>query len=148
MALNVRTFDPADRPGWEPLWAGYLTFYGATVAPEVTDHTWQRLLGGSDSIGGFVAEDDGRLIGFTHYVLHPTTWTIEPACYLEDLFVAPDRRGSGVGHALITHLAEVGRERNWSGVHWITGHDNDAGMRLYDRLARRTRWVRYEMDLV
>lgn len=148
MAPTVRTIAPGDRAGWEPLWVGYLTFYGAAVAPEVTDHTWKRLVGADTSIGGFVAVHGEQLVGFTHYVLHPTTWTVGPACYLEDLFVTQARRGAGVGYALITHLAEVGRQRNWSGVHWITGSDNATGMRLYDRVARRTSWVRYEMDLV
>ena len=44
---------------------------------------------------------DGRLVGIVHYLFHPVTWSIAPRCYLEDLFVSPDARGSGAGRALI-----------------------------------------------
>ena len=145
--VEVRAIEPADRAGWEPLWAGYLDFYDTHLHAAVTEATWNRINGGDAAMGALVAVDGGGPVGFAHYVLHPTTWTITPACYLEDLFVAPQQRGGGVGRQLITTLAARGRDAGWSGLHWLTAHDNTAGMRLYDRVARRTQWVRYELDL-
>ena len=147
MPATIRPVVRADRLAWEPLWQGYLDFYGTALAPEVTDLTWDRLCGADATMSAFVAEDAGALTGFVHVVVHPTTWTTGPACYLEDLFVRSDQRGQGTGRALIEHLVAVARERGWSGIHWLTAHDNTVGMRLYDRLARRTSWVRYEIDL-
>jgi GNAT superfamily N-acetyltransferase len=147
MAVVIRSVDPGDRSGWEPLWAGYLDFYETQLADEVTAATWRRITGGDDAMGCLVAEDDGDLVGFAHYVLHPTTWTVTSACYLEDLFVAPHLRGGGIGRSLIEALAQRGRDAGWSGIHWLTAHDNHVGMRLYDRVATRTQWVRYELDL-
>lgn len=147
MAVYVRRVHAADRPQWEPLWQGYLEFYETALDPAVTDSTWTRITGDDSAVGGLVAADGDRLVGLLHYVLHPTTWTTAAACYLEDLFVAPDVRGAGVGHALITALIDLAHGEGWSSIHWITAHDNAAGMRLYDRVARRTTWVRYEIDL-
>ena len=147
MTVTVRPVEDRDRGGWEPLWSGYLDFYETALDAGVTDATWQRITGGDTAMGALVADSGSELVGLAHYVLHPTTWTVAPACYLEDLFVAPQHRGAGVGRSLITGLADRGRASGWSGIHWITAHDNAPGMRLYDALATRTRWVRYEMDL-
>ena len=147
MAVAIRPVEAGDRKGWEPLWAGYLTFYETRLDAEVTAATWQRITGGDAAMGALVADDGGALVGMAHFVVHPTTWTLTPACYLEDLFVLPERRGTGVGRSLITALAERGRDAGWSGIHWLTAHDNTQGMRLYDRVAQRTRWVRYELSL-
>ena len=147
MPATIRPVAPGDRASWEPLWQGYLDFYRTELAPEVTDLTWSRLCGPDQAMGAFVAEEAGRLVGFVHFVVHPTTWTATPACYLEDLFVRSEQRGRGVGRALIEHLVGVGRDRGWSGIHWVTAQDNADAMQLYDRLASRTSWVRYEIDL-
>jgi GNAT superfamily N-acetyltransferase len=147
MAALIRSVQPGDRSGWAPLWAGYLEFYETRLDDAVTEATWHRITGGDAAMGALVAEDGGGLVGFAHYVLHPTTWTLAPACYLEDLFVAPAQRGTGVGYALIAELTDRGRRAGWSGIHWLTASDNTVGMRLYDRVARRTQWVRYELDL-
>lgn len=147
MTILTRPVEPADRGQWEPLWHGYLDFYETALEPAVTEGTWARITTGDRAVGGLVAAGADELVGLLHYVLHPTTWTRTPACYLEDLFVAPEARGAGVGHALITALTDLARTEGWSSIHWITAHDNAAGMRLYDRVARRTTWVRYEIDL-
>jgi len=143
----IRPVRLTDRDAWEQLWAGYLTFYETRLDAATTAATWHRINGGDLAMGAFVAELNGEPIGFLHYVLHPTTWTTTSACYLEDLFVAADQRGTGAGRRLIEYLVSVARERGWSGIHWITAHDNAVAMRLYDRLATRTQWVRYEIDL-
>ena len=46
--ILIRPLDAADRDQWEPLWQGCLTFYKSTVAPEVTETTWRRLLDPSE----------------------------------------------------------------------------------------------------
>src|SRR5688500_15509364 len=118
MPTAIRRIAGGDRAAWASLWGGYLAFYRTQLPPETTERTWQRLTGGDPSMGAFVAEQDGDLVGFVHFVLHPTTWTTTPACYLEDLFVNPASRGAGTGGALIEHLVATGRERGWSGIHW------------------------------
>ena len=70
----VRPVRPGDREAWEPLWQGYLTFYEASLASNVTDATWRRFFDPLEPLGAFVAERGGRMIGFAHYLLHRSTW--------------------------------------------------------------------------
>lgn len=144
----IRALLPEDKPQWLALWQGYLTFYETKLAPEITEETWNRLLVASGNIEGLVAVSaTGEIIGFTHYLLHGGTWGPGPVCYLEDLFVSEGARGSGAGHALIEALAKKGRAAGWQQIYWQTAKDNQTAQRLYDKLATRTSWMRYEMEL-
>jgi GNAT superfamily N-acetyltransferase len=61
--MMVRPLIPADRARWQPLWQGYLAFYKADVAPQVSDVTFARLTGGGEPMGGFIATDDDVAVG-------------------------------------------------------------------------------------
>lgn len=65
---------------------------------------------------------------------------------LNDLYVRPERRGDGVGQALIAAAAEVARERGASHLRWWTALDNRRAQRLYERTgAERSAWFEYEI---
>ena len=99
--LVIRPIGPDERAAWEPLWNGYLTFYESFVAPEVSDVLWQRLHDPAEPMHLLGAYRGSRLIGIAQYIFHRSCWTIGDYCYLQDLFVAPEARGSGAGRALI-----------------------------------------------
>lgn len=66
---------------------------------------------------------------------------------LNDLYVRPERRGSGVGEALISAAIDVARERAAASVRWLTAQDNHRAQRLYDRVgAQRSPWFEYELE--
>ena len=92
----------------------YNTFYEASVAPEVTARTWQRILGTDSALTCRVADMDGTMVGFSISLLHEGTWVVEPVCYLEDLFVDPSCRGKGIGRKLIEDLVTSGKSQGWS----------------------------------
>jgi len=146
-AVLVRPLAPADEPAWRRLWAGYLTFYRQALAPDVTDATWRRLIDGRDMIGRVATVQD-EVVGILHAVVHANTWSAAPVCYLEDLFVDPQRRRGGAGRALIEALATEGRQAGWRRIYWRTASDNVTAQELYDELARRSGWVTYELDLM
>ncbi|MBI3675952.1 MAG: GNAT family N-acetyltransferase [Proteobacteria bacterium] len=133
----------SDKEAWLPLWAGYLEFYKSSVAPEVTELTFARLLDSNEPMFALVAELEGRVVGMTQCVLHRSTWTRGPYLYLNDLFVMPQLRGSGVGRALIeavyARADELGAER----VYWLTHETNTQARALYDHLATRTGFIQY-----
>ena len=141
--VTVRTLEPADKEAWLALWAGYLAFYKATLAPEVTEVTFARLTGADADMFGLVAEQDGRVVGIAHGIVHRSTWAVAPYVYLNDLFVAPEARGSGAGRALIeavyARADAMGAER----VYWLTHETNAAGRRLYDTLAVNDGFLEY-----
>ncbi|NHN91158.1 GNAT family N-acetyltransferase [Acetobacter sicerae] len=144
--LVIRDAQASDEIAWRQLWAGYNRFYEATVPPDVTRHTWERLLDATNPLFCRVAEKAGEVIGFTNNVLHEGTWVAEPICYLEDLFVTPEARGGGVGRALIRDLVDLGRKQGWSRLYWHTREDNPA-RKLYDEFVKADDFVRYRMDL-
>jgi len=121
-------------------------FYETQVAPEITAHTWQRILDSRSSIFCRVAEVGGEVGGFTVNNLHEGSWALTPICYLEDLFVAPSYRGYGVGRTLIQDLVDLGQSQGWSRLYWHTRRDNPA-RRLYDGFAKADDFVRYQLIL-
>ncbi len=145
--LAVREMRKDDEAAWLKLWAAYNAFYASDVPDEVTAATLARLLDPATSLVGRVATHSEEVVGFSASILHPSTWTIAPSCYLEDLFVAPDARGIGAGRALIQDLVEQGRTRGWSRLSWHTRSDNRAARRLYDSFARADNFVRYRISL-
>ena len=141
---EIRALRAADRPQWDPLWAGYLRFYRHRLPDEITDFAFSRLIDPSAPIHGLVADVDARLVGFVHYQFHPSTWSLRDSCYLEDLYVDPAARGHGVGRALIRAVYEQADRAQAATVYWMTQEFNAEGRALYDTLARRTSFIRYE----
>jgi GNAT superfamily N-acetyltransferase len=140
----IRPLQAADRQQWETLWQGYLRFYRQRLPAQVTDQTFTRLVDPAGQPHALVAEDSGRLTGFVHYLFHGSTWSTADICYLEDLFVDAGVRGSGTGRALINAVYAAADAAKASSVYWMTQEFNADGRALYDTLARRTSFIRYE----
>ncbi|MFE1600153.1 GNAT family N-acetyltransferase [Methylobacterium sp. ID0610] len=139
----IRPLRPDERAAWEPLWQGYLRFYGATIAPEASDTTWARLHDPAEPMHALVAELDGAVVGLVHYIYHRSTWTVGPYCYLQDLFTAEAARGRGVGRALIEAVYASAQEAGASRVYWLTQEGNVTARALYDTLADRPGFIQY-----
>lgn len=145
MKTAIRDLVGADREQWTPLWNGYLRFYRHRLADAVTESTFVRLVSPDEQPHAVVAETpDGILVGFATYLFHRSTWAIADACYLEDLFVDPAMRGLGAGRALIHAVYAAADSHGAAGVYWQTQEYNADGRALYDTLARRTSFIRYE----
>ena len=141
---EIRSLQPSDRPQWDALWQGYLRFYRQRLPAAVTDSTFSRLLDERSQPYGLVAVRERQLVGFAHYLFHPSTWSQANLCYLEDLFVEPGARGGGFGRALIRAVYAAADNARASAVYWMTQEFNADGRALYDTLARRTSFIRYE----
>ncbi len=72
----IRPVREDERAAWEPLWAGYLTFYKATVPAATTDVTWKRFHDEAEPMYLLGAYVDGKLTGIVHYLFHRSTWTV------------------------------------------------------------------------
>jgi GNAT superfamily N-acetyltransferase len=144
--VSVRTVTAADYAGWLPIWRAYQVFYEVDIAP-VTDVTWARLLDANEPMYAALALHGAACVGLVHWVLHRSTWSIGDTCYLQDLFVSPERRGFGLGAALIGHVYEAARTAGCPDVYWLTHEQNATAMRLYDRVALRSGFTQYQMML-
>jgi GNAT superfamily N-acetyltransferase len=148
MTLLIRDVTEADEARWREMWDAYCAFYETEMPPEVTDATWRRVLDpGTADFGALVAEQDGEVIGFANYVLHPYTWSTGVQCYLHDLYVDPEARGAGIGEALIKALQRRGAEAGWTRIHWLTHESNERARRLYDRFAPPTGFIQYRIPV-
>lgn len=137
MTLSVRTADIHDLDRLAPLFDAYRQFYGQApdlaaargfLAARFAHH--QSLL--------LLAEFDGNAAGFTQ--LYPLFSSVRMArvYLLNDLFVAPAARRSGVGCALLEAAAEHARALGAGGLSLSTALDNAPAQALYESLG----WVR------
>ena len=147
MTLTIRAIEEKDKSQWLKLWAGYLEFYKSTISPEQTELTWKRLINNELKMFGFVAEDENGIIGFTHCLFRPSTWTETDYCYLEDLFVDPNIRGKGVGRALMEKVVDLAKEKKSKRVYWTTQEFNKTARVLYDSITPVSEFVQYRLPI-
>ena len=148
MSPTIRPLRPEDEAEWRRLWTGYLAFYQTTVPEAVYASTFARLLGDDpQDFSALVAEDGGQLLGLTHFLLHRHAWKIENVCYLQDLYVDPQTRGTGLGRALIEAVYARADASGAPAVYWLTQDFNRQARQLYDRIARVTPFIRYVRPL-
>jgi GNAT superfamily N-acetyltransferase len=87
------------------------------------------------------------MVGIVHYLFHRSTTAIQPICYLQDLFTAPDVRGGGIGRALIEAVYAQARQAGSIRVYWQTHETNTVAMRLYDDVATKSGFLVYRKEL-
>jgi ribosomal protein S18 acetylase RimI-like enzyme len=145
--LLIRAIGEDERDAWDPLWAGYLTFYRTTLAQEISDTAWDRFHDPGEplfALGGYI---DGRLLGIAHYLFHRSTWAHSRYCYLEDLYVSEDTRGRGLGRALIEEVYRKAEAAGASRVYWLTQSNNAQARALYDKVADNLGFIQYRKVL-
>lgn len=132
---------------WLPLWQGYQHFYKVNLSEEVTNTTWARFLDPNANLYCAVAKIEGEIVGFAHFLFHPSTWAETDYCYLEDLYVSPDVRGQQIGKQLIAFLTNVAKARKCAKVYWHTQETNHTAQRLYDWIAMKPGMIKYDIPL-
>lgn len=138
---------PQDYAGWRPLYGGYATFYNMPMDDEIAGRVWGWLLDPQHVLEALLARDGDRVVGLAHFRAMPRPLTGSTAGFLDDLFVDPRLRGRRVADALIEAMAALGRERGWALIRWLTADNNYRARGVYDRLAKRTMWITYQMDI-
>jgi len=84
-----------------------------------------------------IAERDGAAIGMAVFFHNFSTWTGRKGLYLEDLYVTPEARGSGVGTALLRHLAALAIERDCARFEWAVLDWNRPAIDFYTAMGPR-----------
>ena len=80
------------------------------------------------------AEGSVEVVGFAVWFVSFSTWRGRHGIYLEDLFVRPDRRGSGLGRALLRELARICVERGYARLEWNVLDWNEPALGFYRAL--------------
>lgn len=143
--IEVRSLASHDRDAWDRLYAGYAEFYKVSQTAEMREVLWGWLHDPSMPSEGLVAMLDGEVVGLAHFRAMPSPLRGQMIGFLDDLFIFPEHRGSGVAQALFDALAEICRQRQWPVMRWITRDDNYRARAVYDRLAEKTNWLTYEL---
>ena len=94
----------------------------------------EALFGARPSAEALIAEVGGRAVGFALYFATFSTFMCKPGLYLEDLFVEPEHRGSGIGKALLKRLAVLVVERGGGRFEWRCLDWNEPSIRFYESL--------------
>lgn len=81
-----------------------------------------------------VAECGGEAAGFALFFHNFSTFLGKPGIYLEDLYVRPRFRRSGIGTLMLTRLARLARERGCGRLEWSVLDWNEPSIRFYESL--------------
>jgi GNAT superfamily N-acetyltransferase len=94
-----------------------------------------------------IAEADCEPVGFALFFHNYSTFLAQPGIYLEDLFVMPDRRGGGIGRALLERLAQIAVERGCGRLEWAVLDWNKDAIGFYERLGAKpnSEWTVYRL---
>ncbi|MET8849323.1 GNAT family N-acetyltransferase [Amycolatopsis sp. NPDC004625] len=143
--ITIGGLTEEDRPAWENLFAGYNSFYGRTLAPDLVDRAWREFASGA-RMHALGARLGGELVGIVHFLTHAST-TSADVCYLQDLFTDEKARGRGAARALIEAVADWARTQGCGRVYWHTQTSNTTARRLYDRVALDKGFMQYQLPL-
>jgi GNAT superfamily N-acetyltransferase len=142
-SFEIRKLSDNDFINWKMVWSQYLEFYKSSVEDIVYETTFKRLIASNHlSQNAFVADEGNKLIGLVHFIYHPHNWKIEDVCYLQDLFVLPTLRGTGVGRGLIEAVYSDADKNKTSTVYWLTQDSNKQARKLYDNIASVTSFIK------
>jgi GNAT superfamily N-acetyltransferase len=145
----IRPAVPADVPVVLQLvkeLAAYEREPDAVLATE--DDLRAALFGADPSAGCHVAEHEGAVVGFALWYRTFSTWQGKPGLWLEDLFVRPEARGTGLGKALLVELARTAVARGWTRFEWWVLDWNEPAQGFYRSLGARPEdeWTVWRVD--
>ena len=144
MTLTIRPLETCDQADWRRLWTAYLDYYETRVPEEVYETSFARNLSPEHpDQNALIARKDGAAVGLVHYIYHAHNWRTEQICYLQDLFAAPEVRGTGVGRALIEAVYKAADAAGRPSVYWMTQDFNHTARLLYDRIGTVTPFIKY-----
>jgi len=148
MTLRIRAGERADVPLIAELIRGLAEYERLADEVKMTEDKLERTLFGERRYAEtLIAEDDGRPVGFALFFHNYSTFLAQPGIYLEDLFVKPEHRGSGVGRALLEALARTAVERGCGRMEWAVLDWNESAIGFYERLGARPNsdWTVYRL---
>lgn len=136
MSYSVRPAIPDDVPDLVRLIRALAEYEQLTHLLEVTPEKLHPHLFGERPVAeALVAQvDDAGVVGFALFFTNFSTFLCRPGLYLEDLFVLPEHRGSGIGKALLRALGRLAVERGCGRFEWSVLDWNEPAIRFYEAM--------------
>ncbi|EWZ97227.1 D-amino-acid N-acetyltransferase [Fusarium oxysporum] len=118
----------SDYEEWSKLFRAYIDFYKSKIDEDQYARTFDRIIEEKNGLQALVVRqvrgEEKKLVGIAHFFPEQTPWSEKQILLLND----------------------VGREKGFMRVQWVTKHDNTAARKLYDTLAE-SQFVQYRMAL-
>jgi GNAT superfamily N-acetyltransferase len=131
----IRPARPGDVPVIRRLIRELAEYEGALAQVQVTEGALAAsLFGPEPGVFAHVAEHEGTVVGFALWFLNYSTWTGQHGIYLEDLYVIPALRRSGLGRALLAELADICVRRGYARLEWAVLNWNSPALQFYASL--------------
>lgn len=132
---RLRAATPADLTAIVGLIRELAVFEKLEHMVEVTPESLRpHLFGSKPAAEAVVAEVDGAVVAFALFFTNFSTFLAKPGLYLEDLYVQPAHRGSGLGKALLQHLGALAVQRGCGRFEWSVLDWNENAIRLYEAM--------------
>jgi len=150
MSARIRPLERDDAARLAALITGYRAAMGSTDQPAMSELEAQTLIASAKADPNILLIGAGTGTGLAGFALAfdlPEIISGGRAGQLDDLFVAPEARGSGLARALIARLTDLGRARGWTHLRWLVPQDNIAARRLYETLAEPAPWDSFRITL-
>ncbi|QCP50491.1 GNAT family N-acetyltransferase [Trinickia violacea] len=135
MSTVIRPATPADVGAIFALMLELAEFEKLThlfVATEAGVH--DALFGERRAAEALVAEASGRIVGYALFFHNFSTFLGRRGLYLEDLYVQPSQRGSGLGRAMLQRLAAIAVERQCGRFEWTVLDWNQNAIDFYEKM--------------
>ena len=149
MTLTIRPAAPADLPLICALIRDLAEYERLADQVRFDPHVLgEKLFGTRPYAEVVIGELDGAAQGFALFFHNFSTFEGRPGIYLEDLFVRETARGSGLGQALLAHLAALAVERDCARLEWSVLDWNAPAIGFYHKLGARAMddWTLMRLD--
>jgi len=146
----IRPATPADVPA---IWDMIVELAVYELEPDAVAATAadidRALFATHPSAFAIIAESEGHLVGFALWFPSFSTWEGRCGMWLEDLYVRPSHRKTGLGRALLNHLANICVEQGLTRMEWWVLNWNDLAKDFYDRIGAEPmdEWTRRRLDV-
>ncbi|MBN3810379.1 GNAT family N-acetyltransferase [Paraburkholderia sp. Ac-20347] len=92
------------------------------------------LFGAHPAAEALVADDAGKIVGYALFFHNYSTFLGRRGLYLEDLYIEPTQRGTGLGTAMLRKLAAIAVERQCARFEWSVLDWNEPAIRFYEKM--------------
>ncbi|WP_321912561.1 MULTISPECIES: GNAT family N-acetyltransferase [unclassified Paraburkholderia] len=135
MTATIRAATPADVGAMHALMYELAEFEKLThLFTGTADGLADALFGARPAAEALVAEDAGRIVGYALFFHNYSTFLSRRGLYLEDLYVQPSQRGTGLGTAMLRALAAIAVERGCARFEWTVLDWNTPAIGFYEKL--------------
>lgn len=132
---TIRPAQSGDVPAIADLIAELAEFENLTHMLQLTaEKLHPHLFGPKPVVEALVGEIDGEMVGFALFFTNFSTFLAKPGLYLEDLYVRPAHRRSGLGKGLLQRLAQIAVERDYGRFDWTVLDWNEDAIRFYEKM--------------